>query len=511
MQNSELEFTAFSPYNKDAIVELIDSLSSNQHATSPVMLSLNPLFTRQFSSIARAIESFYKPRNKSAKEKADELFLVKQNIQKHLCTSLQPEQKNIVLGLDVTPNKRPYAKKLDDKSFVHSNEPISSKKPISIGHNYSYVNYIPKKSSWAVPLSVERVPTNEKATVVGIKQIISIIDNKALSGNFIGVGDCSYSSIETVYHAGKKEELTFIARLRSNRKLMRPATEQKKGKGRKSWFDTKNPFDLKDETTWGDPDKKTEIPWTTKKGKQYTVTIKAWSNLRSRGKKGFDIHNISLTVVRISVTDKGNSVYKNPLWLVIAGNWKILTLENIWDYYRLRFNIEHFFRFGKTYLLMNSFQTPYTANEENWMLFLIISYNLLYHARTLAQDLPNRWENKKTSDCCLSPRRVQRDMPRILKLLGPVADPVKPRGIPAGRAAGAIVAIREDKDVVIKSPIAPLQKKKIIINLGFGKDNELLKPRINCIGAKLSELSPNILKIVGAFEGIIPNSTAPPA
>ena len=43
----------------DATMDLIDALSSNTFAKSPVQLSLNPQFKRQHSSIHDAVDNFF--------------------------------------------------------------------------------------------------------------------------------------------------------------------------------------------------------------------------------------------------------------------------------------------------------------------------------------------------------------------------------------------------------------------------------------------------------------------
>ena len=39
------------PYRRDSLLELLDVISSNDRAQSPVELSLNPLFRRQYSAL----------------------------------------------------------------------------------------------------------------------------------------------------------------------------------------------------------------------------------------------------------------------------------------------------------------------------------------------------------------------------------------------------------------------------------------------------------------------------
>ena len=48
----------FFPARRDAAIELIDALASNQNANSVVELSLNPLHRRNYCSITRVLDEY---------------------------------------------------------------------------------------------------------------------------------------------------------------------------------------------------------------------------------------------------------------------------------------------------------------------------------------------------------------------------------------------------------------------------------------------------------------------
>ena len=60
-----------------------------------------------------------------------------------------------------------------------------------------------------------------------------------------------------------------------------------------------------------------------------------------------------------------------------------LSLPEIFNIYRQRFDIEHFFRFGKNKLLLNKLQTPDSVHEETWWHLVMIAYVQLYLARKI--------------------------------------------------------------------------------------------------------------------------------
>ena len=49
------------PNRRDSLMDLLDALSSNQTARSPVELSLNPLFRRNYSALYKAVAQFNFP------------------------------------------------------------------------------------------------------------------------------------------------------------------------------------------------------------------------------------------------------------------------------------------------------------------------------------------------------------------------------------------------------------------------------------------------------------------
>ena len=98
------------------------------------------------------------------------------------------------------------------------------------------------------------------------------------------------------------------------------------------------------------------------------------------------MNEYSFTVIRIIITDENNNqVYKRPMWLMVSGKRRQdLSLIQIWQSYKRRYDIEHFFKFGKMQLLMDKFQTPETTHEESWWQIASLAYAQLYMAQELA-------------------------------------------------------------------------------------------------------------------------------
>ncbi len=486
-------------------MQLIDALSSNKSARSPVELSLSKAYQQSFSTISKSVK-FLHCKGKSDLATTTALQHDQNNtVMEVLCQHLPINEHHHLLALDITSVSRPYTKKLTDTGYVHSNEPISGKAPITIGHEYSCVGYVPDSADgWLLPLRLDRVPTSKNGVMLGmgqVRQIKTELDKHDTSLPCVIVADTAYSAKAALFE-NHAHDTILIARLRGNRKLLRPAPASKPHTTRKHWYDQENPFRLNDKNSWGESDEQHQVTWKTRGGKQHQVDIQVWNNLRVASDKVHDMHTIPLSVVKITVTKNDKtSLYKHPLWLIIEGKWQErLSLEMLWNDYRLRFDIEHFFRFAKLHLLLNHYQTPDTLTEENWMQIVMLSHHQLFHAREAAKFCPNPWERSKHRTQKATPRFVQRDMSRLLPMALPISGEVKPRGIGAGRQLGMSIQKRPQSKTVIKGKSGVIENKLMFENQGESGNIDL-----SALTASDAIASPN--PRINHHE----NSTGPPA
>ena len=121
--------------------------------------------------------------------------------------------------------------------------------------------------------------------------------------------------------------------------------------------------------------------------------------------------------------DQKNTVFKYPLWLAVLGECREqLSLISIYNYYASRYNIEHFFRFGKNNLLLDEFQTSDTEHEEQWWRLCMLAYNQLYLSRCITSPQIRSWEkylpkdpnNPAKEQTLLTPSQTQRDFATLL-------------------------------------------------------------------------------------------------
>lgn len=352
------------PHRKDAIMNLLDALSGyGRQCRSVIELSETPPFQRKYTSITDAIGDGLPSANWDEIQKLHYLFSGEQQQDTPPC-----------FLVDCTPAPRPYAQTLDERQMVHSPTTTPGNKPVAVGRNYSVVallaKTLPKPSDkhWLVPLSAERISPQEQGHVKGILQIEAIRKRLNLMDKLcISVGDSAYGSENTRREIAKTTNLIHIFRLASNRNIFSLADEAAIPMvGRKKIFGDKMMLGKKD--THLPHSRSFTLPWKTARGKDYQVTLKVWENLVFRGARDFHAENYPMTVVQVTVTnEQGKPVFKRPMWLAAMGERRgEISAEMIFHYYKARFDIEHFFRFGKQCLLLGDYQTPEGKHEESW-------------------------------------------------------------------------------------------------------------------------------------------------
>ena len=268
----------------------------------------------------------------------------------------------------------------------------------------------------------------------------------------------SYSKPAYLHANRHHDNLVTIARVRSNRTFYHQFVYEdgKRPPHHPRWYG--EAFKLPDPTTWGDSDLEITLTETSRRGKTYTVVLQGWQNMLRRGKNKpwrIPMHRYPFTLVEITRYDEeGNPAFVRPSWLIVVGEHRDqLSLLDIYEAYRSRTDLEHFFRFGKQKLLLTASQTPEALREERWWHLVHIAYAMLWIARHLAQHLPRPWEHHlpTTKNREMTPTLVQRDFERLIRQLGTPAQPPKPRGKSPGRPQGMKLPPRPRRKVVVKS------------------------------------------------------------
>lgn len=478
-------------HRRAATLNLIDANASPNHGSSVTGLALSQFFERKYNSITKVIKEFElngHPKDKApfvAKKDRTRLFQLESEF-------VDPGKRNFFLfGLDTTPQQRQHSPKLSDKTIVYSPNQAPGNKPISVGHSYSLLAFLPEKKTafpWIAPLDFQRVQSNEKGHEVGLEQLFRWIDaNSTLPPKslFVSVGDSSYSSqsCQQRVDARKQGDVIHIARIPSNRNIYRQA-----GSGRRKYSEQA----MKPNTPRShfECDLSFCLCTKAKDGSQLEIKITGWRDVVRRGTrqyKGFQ-HPFDLYSYQIIDCQTRKSVYKKPLWLSVFGKKrKEIAAEVIYESFRQRPDLEHFFRFGKQHLKMSAFQTPETEHEENWWQLSLLSYWQLYLARTEIHGTPYDWEKYlpefKQIQEESSPSRVKRCFDEILLQIGTPAHEVYAIPPGEGRLKGKKQKPRENHDILFKGnqsqskepqPVDSTPKTKLS---GFEKTDILSKPQ----------------------------------
>lgn len=453
----------------DSVMNLLDAISSSGHqARSIVELSEAKCFERQYSSITDAVAD--------GLPEADWGGIASYLFQELLGTSTEKPPCFLV---DCTPNPRPFARKLKDRTITHCPNPAPGNKPICVGHAYSCVALLPTdpvahNKKWLVPLSAKRVPSDAKGNELGIQQILDHMTQLGLNDQLtVSVGDSLYGSENCRAKVSSRDNLVHIFRLRNNRNSYHTpdADSQTKGRGRKKEYGPVMSLSL--QATHREPDAHDTTTWQARSGKIYTVNIESWVNMLFRGSKTFKSSQHPMTLVRIRLLDaEANPLFKRPLWLAVMGKLRQnLSLVDVYRYYQSRYNIEHFFRFGKTKLLLDAHQTSELPHEERWWQLCLLAYNQLYMGKSLALKKPKPWEKylpayREGSDATTdiaTPSQTQRDFYRLLDDIGTPARRCVPRGRSSGRKKGECTGKKPEQPVIFKLGKRKKTVQKIII------------------------------------------------
>ena len=172
-----------------------------------------------------------------------------------------------------------------------------------------------------------------------------------------------------------------------------------------------------------------------------------------RGSHDCPMHRQPFSLMQIQVTTtEGIRIWK-PMWLITIGQRRDdLSISQVYQAYRQRYDIEHLLRFGKQRLLLNASATPEVEHEENWVQLSFLAYVQLWAARKLALTLPRPWERylPQKAEGFLTPSQVQRDLNRIRSEIGTPANSPKRRGFSSGRTEGMIQAKRTCHEIIKK-------------------------------------------------------------
>ncbi len=229
-----------------------------------------------------------------------------------------PKNERIILAGDHTADPRLYADTLKDRTFEHGAKVISGK-PITLGHGYSTIAWIPElEGSWALPWRHERITSHHSPMTKAafqLRQVCHHLPRRPLSLWDSEYGCAPFLKLTADIPADK------ILRLRPNRCLWTapPATEAKRGRPRKHG----EKFQLSDPETWPTPLEILEI----EDPKWGLIEIKHWTNLHFR--EAADLPMDIILIQRKGMKLSADAA--KPIWLACQLE-QMLPLREFWPY-----------------------------------------------------------------------------------------------------------------------------------------------------------------------------------
>lgn len=387
---------------RDAVFDLMDAVLVSRSVASFAELSLSPVFRRQWSSLYEALQDSEPPRS----------------VLMELYIEQMPQEIPIVLAGDHTAWSRLQAQTLRERTYEHQANPMSGAKPVTLGHGYGTIAWIPEtQGSWALPLLHERITSAESPIDKGVNQLRQVCQK--LATRPLSLWDAEYGCApflkQTADIACDK-----LIRLRSNRVLygLPPAYT---GIGRPRVHGDK--FKLGDSNTGWQPDEDIEVE-DLKLGR---LRLRMWHDLHL---KQAATHQVSL--IQLERLDSTAHTPPKPLWLIWIGQDRP-SLPTIWQRYLRRFAINHWYRFAKQRLHWTLPQLSTPEQSQRWSDLMPLLTWQLWLARPDVQDAPLPWQKAAPN---LSPGRVANAFAQVLAVIGTPAPNPKPRGKSPGWTPG---------------------------------------------------------------------------
>ena len=317
-----------------------------------MFLTESELFKRKYSSVYRVLKNYSCSRDTPDDQKIILRRKERRQILKYLTSLYTKNSRRNVYAIDTTNHYRSYASKGRDRKNVRSKNNRLSE----AGYEYSTLCNL-KEDDWSIPVSIERVGSIDNKYDIGVRQILDAHSCGEEDSITVGIGDAAYSNcgyIEPIYN---KDNLISITRDRKNRAVYSIFLGDQKKAGRKRYYGKK--VNLLDHNTQLTRHDITEFDNVPKKGKTTRVVLSEYKNLLVKGRKTHSMKDKPVNYIKAEVYDlESNKIYKNDLLICVSGKHRDeLTAKEVYDYYKSRFDIEHFFKFAKSKLRFDKFQT----------------------------------------------------------------------------------------------------------------------------------------------------------
>lgn len=144
------------------------------------------------------------------------------------------------------------------------------------------------------------------------------------------------------------------------------------------------------------------------------------------------------TVVRLQVERLRGDGAPKPVWLWFSAvGIDAETVDQVWQIFLRRFDLEHTFRFLKQTLGWTKPRLRSPLAADRWTLLIIAAHTQLRLARQLVADLRRPWEKTVTRPGRLTPARTRRGFRNLRPTTAQPASAPKPSRPGPGRPPGS--------------------------------------------------------------------------
>jgi hypothetical protein len=432
---TDFRYTLYTCFGQagDALMNIVDALSTETSARSLVERSLSPFFSRQWPSLYEAFQD----------AKIDRTALQK------LFAQYAPKPEpgvRLVLGGDASSIVRPESKTAEDRTYVHAANLPEGTKPVRPGWQFSTLAVLPEKhSSWTYVLDDCRLPSSATQASVMAEQLGQVLG--LLPGRPLFIGDGYYGS-HTFLELAADLPCDVLARFAKNRVLYRepPPVSRPQKPGHPTWHGER--FACHDARTQGTAD----ACWEGLDAADHKIEVACWHRLHF--KQARPLLRSVLRVTRHGAKDTKRD--PKVSWFVFRGQ-QLPPLAEVPTGYARRYSLEHAYRVDKQNLLWERPRLRTPKQFAHWTDLVACVRNQLFLARDRAGSLRQGWESPRRA---CTPQQVRRCMGRIIAQLGTPARVCRPRGNASGWPQGRARKAVPTYPVVYKASAKPRKAKK---------------------------------------------------
>ena len=329
-----------------------------------------------------------------------------------------------VHAIDTSIWPRPRARTVNGLVYEYNATLSKGQTVVSPAHVYSGLCWIPeRRGSWALPLSMRRLPAGKTAVAMGVAQVEAFVRQRgAVDDEILDIiaGDGHYGTHLFLAAFKDAKQLGAVTRLRRDRVLCGPPPPYS-GRGRPPVHGRR--FAFKEPETSGNPDAAAAFTDAT----HGHVQLQAWHQLRAQQDE-----STVFTVIRAQIhQERPVSGQPQASWFAYFG--PPLDIRTVWECFDHRWAIEPQFRFRKQRLHWTLPMFQLAQRSDRWSQLVDLAYWQLYLAKDVVADQPRPWQSSQEK---LTPGRVLQGFSQLFAALTSPSKMPKRRGKSPGWPKG---------------------------------------------------------------------------